>query len=59
MIVEILAFLLFIILVMLINKSLRSNSKECDFEISINIKGFKLIFKTTKEDAPSSNKRLP
>jgi hypothetical protein len=59
MIIGMLAFLLFLVLVMLINRSLKCNSKECDFEISFNLKGFKLVFKTTKEGAPSSNKRLP
>ena len=44
-----------LILVILINKGLRSNSKNCDFKLDINIKGFRIYFKTTEKNAPSSN----
>jgi hypothetical protein len=43
-----------LILVILINRALKSNSKGCEFNLEINIKGFKISFKTTEKNAPSS-----
>ncbi|WP_176127388.1 hypothetical protein [Clostridium saccharobutylicum] len=42
-----------LILVILINRALRNNSKSCEFNLEINIKGFKVNFKTTEKNAPS------
>ena len=53
MIVGMLILLVFILLLTLINIALKSNSKECDFEVEFNLKGFKLSLKT-KKNAPSS-----
>lgn len=42
-----------VLLVILINRALRNNSKDCEFNLEINIKGFKVNFKTTEKNAPS------
>ena len=54
MIVEILIISIALILVMLINRALKHNSKDCEFNLEINIKGFKVYFKTKEKNAPSS-----
>ena len=43
-----------LILVILINRALKHNSKDCEFNLEINIKGFKIYFKTKEKNAPSS-----
>ena len=47
--------LILLILLILINKALKHNSKDCEFNLEINIKGFKIYFKTKEKNAPSSN----
>ncbi|EKQ57830.1 MULTISPECIES: hypothetical protein [unclassified Clostridium] len=42
-----------ILLVILINRALRINSKGCEFNLEVSIKGFKINFKTTEKNAPS------
>ncbi|WP_202117533.1 hypothetical protein [Clostridium chromiireducens] len=54
MIIGILIISMALILVILINRALRHNSKDCEFNLEINIKGFKLNFKTNEKNAPSS-----
>ena len=54
MIIGMLIISVALILVVLINRSLRRNSKSCEFNLEINIKGFKINFKTTEKNAPSS-----
>ncbi|WP_315073841.1 hypothetical protein [uncultured Clostridium sp.] len=44
-----------LILVILVNRALRSSSKNCDFSLEASLKGFKINFKTTEKNAPSSN----
>ncbi|WP_171983598.1 hypothetical protein [Clostridium beijerinckii] len=53
MIIGLLIILILILLVILINRALRSNSKNCEFNLDVNIKGFKINFKTTEKNAPS------
>ncbi|WP_459480024.1 hypothetical protein [Clostridium saccharoperbutylacetonicum] len=53
MIVGVLIVSILILLVILINRALRSNSKSCEFNLEVNIKGFKINFKTTEKNAPS------
>lgn len=43
-----------ILLVILINRALRNNSKDCEFNLEVNTKGFKINFKTTEKDTPST-----
>ena len=43
-----------LILFTLINRALKHNSKDCEFNLEINIKGFKIYFKTKEKNAPSS-----
>ncbi|MFT8351758.1 hypothetical protein [Clostridium saccharoperbutylacetonicum] len=45
---------LLVLLVILINRALRNNSKDCEFNLEVNIKGFKINFKTTEKDTPST-----
>ncbi|MFT8352789.1 hypothetical protein [Clostridium saccharoperbutylacetonicum] len=54
MIIGILIISIALILVMLINSALKHNSKNCEFNLEINIKGFKVYFKTKEKNAPSS-----
>ena len=54
MIVEILIISIALILVMLINRALKHNSKGCEFNLESNIKGFKIYFKTKEKNAPSN-----
>ncbi|NMF05018.1 hypothetical protein ACUH7Y_05500 [Clostridium beijerinckii] len=54
MIIGILIISIALILVILINRALRHNSKDCEFNLEINIKGFKINFKTNEKNAPSS-----
>ena len=54
MIVGILIISIALILVILINRSLEHNSKDCEFNLEINIKGFKINFKTKEKNAPSN-----
>ncbi|GEA30015.1 MULTISPECIES: hypothetical protein [Clostridium] len=54
MIIGILIISIALILVILINRALRHNSKDCEFNLEINIKGFKIKFKTNEKNAPSS-----
>ena len=54
MIVGILIISIALILVILINRALKHNSKDCEFNLEINIKGFKIYFKTKEKNAPSS-----
>ena len=56
MIVGILLISITLILVVLVNRALRNNSKSCEFNLEINIKGFKICFKTTKKNALSSQR---
>ena len=43
-----------LILVILINRALKHNSKKCEFNLEINIKGFKIYFRTNEKNAPST-----
>jgi hypothetical protein len=54
MIVGVLIISIALILVILINRALKHNSKDCEFNLEINIKGFKICFKTKEKNAPSS-----
>ncbi|WP_192875412.1 hypothetical protein [Clostridium taeniosporum] len=45
------------ILYILIIRALKDNSKNCEFNLQINISGFKLSFKTKEKNAPSNRKR--
>ncbi|WP_158678757.1 MULTISPECIES: hypothetical protein [Clostridium] len=56
MIIGVLAVIISIVLIILIIIALKEDSKECDFEVQFNIKGFKLSLKT-KKNAPSNRKR--
>ena len=56
MIIGVLALLITIILILLIKVALNADSKECDFEVEFNLKGFRLSLKT-KKNAPSNRKR--
>ena len=55
MIVGMLIVLVFLLLLTLINKSLKRNSKDCDIKVKFSIKSFEFNFKTTEKNAPSSN----
>ncbi|CAI3193034.1 MULTISPECIES: hypothetical protein [Clostridium] len=55
MIIGMLILSILVLLVILINRALRSSSKSCEFNLEVNIKGFKINFKTTEKNAPSSN----
>lgn len=55
MIVGILIISITLILVILITRALKHNSKDCEFNLEINIKGFKIYFETKEKNAPSSN----
>ncbi|NRT87278.1 hypothetical protein DE167_003175 [Clostridium beijerinckii] len=52
MIIGMLILSITLILVILINRALKSNSKSCEFNLEINIKGFKISFKTKEKDPP-------
>ena len=54
MVIGVLILSVTLILVILINRALKSNSKGCEFNLEINIKGFKINFKTTEKDTPST-----
>lgn len=56
MIIGVLAVIINIVLIILIIIALKEDSKECDFEVQFNIRGFKLSLKT-KKNAPSNRKR--
>ncbi|MDR3593569.1 hypothetical protein [Clostridium sp.] len=53
MIIGLLILSVELILIILINRSLKHNSKSCEFNLEINIKGFKINFKTNEKNAPS------
>ena len=55
--IGILILLLSIITLILLLRALKHNSKDCEFNLEINLKGFKISFKTKKENAPSNRKR--
>ncbi|MCE5220903.1 MAG: hypothetical protein LLF98_06435 [Clostridium sp.] len=52
MIVGILIISIALILVILINRALKHNSKDCEFNLEINIRGFKINFKAQEKDPP-------
>lgn len=43
-----------VLLLILINRALINNSKGCEFNLEVSIKGFKINFKTTEKDTPST-----
>lgn len=53
MIIGVLIISISLILIILINRALKHNSKSCEFNLEVNIKGFKINFKTKEKDAPS------
>jgi hypothetical protein len=55
MIVGMLIVLVFLLLLILINKSLKHNSKNCDIKVRFSIKSFEFNFKTTEKNAPSNH----
>ena len=55
--IGILIILLSIITLILLLRALKHNSKDCEFNLEINLKGFKISYKTKKEHAPSNRKR--
>ena len=55
MVIVILILSIAVILILLINRALKHNSKNCEFTVEINIKGFKINFKTNEKNAPSSS----
>jgi len=55
MIIGMLITSVLIIVLMLVVTALKHNSKDCEFNLEINIKGFKVYFKTKEKNAPSSN----
>lgn len=57
MIIEMLIISLLIIMIILVLRALKHDSKNCEFSLDINIKGFKFSFKTKEENAPSNRKR--
>lgn len=57
MIIEMLIISLLIIMIILVLRALKHDSKNCEFSLEINIKGFKFSFKTKEENAPSNRKR--
>ena len=54
MVIVILILSIAVILILLINRALKHNSKDCEFNLEINIKGFKIHFKTKEKNAPSN-----
>ena len=54
MIVGMLIVVVFLLLLALINKALKHNSKNCDIKVKFSIKSFEFNFKTTEKNAPSS-----
>ena len=56
-IIEILILLVPTIILIIILRALKHNSKDCEFNLEVNIKGFKISFKTKEENAPSTDKR--
>lgn len=46
MIIGLLILSVALILIILINRALKHNSKSCEFNLEINVKGFKINFKT-------------
>ena len=63
MIIEMLIISVLTIMILLVLKALNHDSKNCEFNLEINIKGFKFSFKTIEKDkikeenAPSIRKR--
>lgn len=57
MIIGILILSVSIIILIIILRALKHNSKDCEFNLEVNIKGFKISFKTKEENAPSTDKR--
>ncbi|WP_294153011.1 hypothetical protein [uncultured Clostridium sp.] len=63
MIIEMLIISVLTIMILLVLKALKHDSKNCEFNLEINIKGFKFSFKTIEKDkikeenAPSIRKR--
>lgn len=57
MIIGMLIISVSMIVLILILRALKHNSKNCEFNLEINIKGFKLYFKTKEKNAPSNPKR--
>lgn len=63
MIIGILIISILTIMIILVLKALKHDSKNCEFKLEINIKGFKFSFKTIEKDkikeenAPSIRKR--
>ena len=53
MIIGILIVSITFVLVILVNRALKHNSRSCEFNLEINIKGFKINFKTNEKNAPS------
>lgn len=56
MIIETLVVSLALILILLITKALKHNSKDCEFNLEFNLKGLKILFKTKEKSAPPSPK---
>lgn len=40
------------IMLILIVRALKHNSKSCEFDLEVNIKGFKISFKTKEKNTP-------
>ena len=53
MIIGILILSVSIIILIIILRALKHNSKDCEFNLEVNIKGFKIEFKTNEKNAPS------
>ncbi|MCE5221288.1 MAG: hypothetical protein LLF98_08490 [Clostridium sp.] len=53
MIIGVLILSILVLLVILVNRTLRSNSKNCEFNLEVGIRGFKINFKTEEKNAPS------
>ena len=56
-VLEVIIEILILLVPTIILRALKHNSKDCKFNLEVNIKGFKISFKTKKENAPSNPKR--